>query len=487
MSKRPRDGIALSVSSGPRVPSQKKMEVELTPESSPITGSPITAKRLELGGRRDDSPLDQDYNSYTPKHDQFNASTTPQEEDYGNNTPKGDLTISQREEENGESPETLMQEISAVQQQSQRVPNHIPALSGCRSVETYQELNKIEEGTYGIVYRAQDKQTGDIVALKRLKMDREKEGFPITSLREIRALMIYKHPNIVDVKEIVVGSKLNSIFIVMEFLDHDIKGLMGEMKADTRFLTSEVKCLMIQLLSGVKHLHDNWIIHRDLKTSNLLYSNKGILKIADFGLARSYGSPLKEYTQLVVTLWYRAPELLLGAKLYTPAIDMWSVGCIFAELISKQPLLPGRSELDQLDKIFKLLGSPNDKIWPGIMKLPHSKKINFGNQPYNHLKNKFTGQITEACFDLMNKMLTYDPEKRITAAEALQHPYFQESPRAKDPDLMPTWPSSNSKKRRSSMDEEQMKERILMEEKNENDRFMRDRSYGINPFQLRLH
>jgi len=330
-----------------------------------------------------------------------------------------------------------------------------------------------------------------LLHLKKLKMDREKEGFPITSLREVRSLMTYKHPNIVDVKEIVVGTKLDSIFIVMEFLEHDLKALMQEMKADTRFLISEVKCLMIQLLSGVKHMHDNWVLHRDLKTSNLLYSNRGVLKIADFGLARSYGSPLKEYTALVVTLWYRAPELLLGAKKYTPAIDMWSVGCIFAEIITKQPLLPGRSEIDQLDKIFKLLGSPNEKIWPGLSELPNAKKINFGLQPYNNLKNRFSGQITESCFDLLNRMLTYDPTKRITAAEALQHPYFQESPRAKDPDFMPTWPSSHTKKkRRSSMDEEQLKERLLMDEKNENERFMssfgRDRSYGINPFKLRM-
>ena len=328
--------------------------------------------------------------------------------------------------------------------------------------------------------RARDKVTGEIVALKKVKMDQEKEGFPITSLREVKVLMNYKHPYIVDVKEIVVGRNLDSIFIVMEYLDHDLKGLMETMKEDTRFLQSEVKCLMHQLLSGVAHLHENWIIHRDLKTSNLLYNNKGTLKIADFGLARDYGSPLKPYTSMVVTLWYRAPELLLATKTYTAAIDMWSVGCIFAELISKEPLLPGRSELDQLDKMFKLLGTPNEKIWPGLSDLPNAKKLNFSHQPYNSLRQKFP-YITEACYDLLNSMLTYDPKKRITASQALEHNYFKESPRMKDIDLMPTWPASHEgkKKKNGSLDDvNDMKQRII--ESDNNERYgRRDRSYGF--------
>jgi len=169
-----------------------------------------------------------------------------------------------------------------------------------------------------------------------------------------------------------VGNNLNSIFIVMEYVDHDIKTLMEEMPKP--FLPSEVKCVMRHLLSAIGHLHDNWVLHRDLKTSNLLYNNKGMLKVADFGLAREYGSPLKPYTLNVVTLWYRAPELLLGAKQYSTAIDMWSIGCIFAELISKQPLLQGRTEIDQIDKIFRLLGTANEKIWPGFSQLPNAKK-----------------------------------------------------------------------------------------------------------------
>ncbi|KAK1898243.1 Cyclin-dependent kinase 11B [Dissostichus eleginoides] len=231
------------------------------------------------------------------------------------------------------------------------LPKYLPALQGCRSVEEFQCLNRIEEGTYGVVYRAKDKKTDEIVALKRLKMEKEKEGFPITSLREINTILKAQHPNIVTVREIVVGSNMDKIYIVMNYVEHDLKSLMETMKQP--FLPGEVKTLMIQLLRGVRHLHDNWILHRDLKTSNLLLSHKGILKIGDFGLAREYGSPLKPYTPVVVTLWYRSPELLLGAKEYSTAVDMWSVGCIFGELLTQKPLFPGKSEIDQINKIFK--------------------------------------------------------------------------------------------------------------------------------------
>lgn len=176
-------------------------------------------------------------------------------------------------------------------------------LKACRSVDVFEKLNKIDEGTYGVVYRAMDMDSGDIVALKKVKMEKEREGFPLTSLREINILLSFHHPSIVDVKEVVVGSALDSIFMVMEYMDHDLKAFMETMQHP--FSQSEVKCLMLQLLGGVKYLHDNWVLHRDLKTSNLLLNNQGELKICDFGLARQYGSPLKPYTRLVVTLWYR--------------------------------------------------------------------------------------------------------------------------------------------------------------------------------------
>ncbi|XP_013865816.1 cyclin-dependent kinase 11B isoform X3 [Austrofundulus limnaeus] len=325
------------------------------------------------------------------------------------------------------------------------LPKYLPALQGCRSVEEFQCLNRIEEGTYGVVYRAKDKKTDEIVALKRLKMEKEKEGFPITSLREINTILKAQHPNIVTVREIVVGSNMDKIYIVMNYVEHDLKSLMETMKQP--FLPGEVKTLMIQLLRGVRHLHDNWILHRDLKTSNLLLSHKGILKIGDFGLAREYGSPLKPYTPVVVTLWYRSPELLLGAKEYSTAVDMWSVGCIFGELLTQKPLFPGKSEIDQINKIFKDLGSANEKIWPGYNELPAVKKMTFTEYPYNNLRKRFGALLSNQGFDLMNKFLTYCPSKRISADDALKHEYFRETPLPIDPSMFPTWPAKSEQQR----------------------------------------
>ncbi|XP_004407429.1 PREDICTED: cyclin-dependent kinase 11B isoform X1 [Odobenus rosmarus divergens] len=327
----------------------------------------------------------------------------------------------------------------------QELPKYLPALQGCRSVEEFQCLNRIEEGTYGVVYRAKDKKTDEIVALKRLKMEKEKEGFPITSLREINTILKAQHPNIVTVREIVVGSNMDKIYIVMNYVEHDLKSLMETMKQP--FLPGEVKTLMIQLLRGVKHLHDNWILHRDLKTSNLLLSHAGILKVGDFGLAREYGSPLKAYTPVVVTLWYRAPELLLGAKEYSTAVDMWSVGCIFGELLTQKPLFPGKSEIDQINKVFKDLGTPSEKIWPGYNDLPAVKKMTFTEYPYNNLRKRFGALLSDQGFDLMNKFLTYFPGRRVSAEDGLKHEYFRETPLPIDPSMFPTWPAKSEQQR----------------------------------------
>ncbi|KAJ7945730.1 Kinase family protein [Quillaja saponaria] len=324
-----------------------------------------------------------------------------------------------------------------------KVQRNINMLQSSRSVFEFERISKINEGTYGVVYKAKDKKTEEVVALKKVKMNIDRDGFPLSSLREINILLSFNHPYVVDVKEVVMGD-LESVFMVMEYMEYDLKGLMDMMKEP--FSIGEVKCLMLQLLEGVKYLHDNWVLHRDLKTSNLLLNKEGDLKICDFGLSRQYGDPLKPYTPLVVTLWYRAPELLLGTKQYSTAIDMWSVGCIMAELVSKQPLFKGGREVEQLDKIFRTLGTPDEKIWPGVSKLP-GFKANFVKNPYNLLRKKFpatsfTGSpvLSESGFDLLNKLLTYDPEKRITAEDALRHDWFREGPLPKS-DFKPTIPT----------------------------------------------
>ena len=239
----------------------------------------------------------------------------------------------------------------------------------CRSVSSFEKLNRIGEGTYGLVYRAVDKQDRKIVALKRIILHNEsKDGFPLTTIREIAMLRRINHPNCVKLLDIVVGRKRDGVFLVFEYCEHDLASLLDHVKEP--FSESEAKSLILQLLSATKYLHENWIIHRDIKLSNLLYNNKGELKLADFGLARMYCLPSEPMTQKVVTLWYRAPEILLGSSLYTVAIDIWAIGCTLGELLRYKPLVCGDTEMDQILLIFDMLGYPNIRIWPSVESLP---------------------------------------------------------------------------------------------------------------------
>ncbi|KAM6117944.1 cyclin-dependent kinase 10 isoform 1-T1 [Pterocles gutturalis] len=341
-------------------------------------------------------------------------------------------------------------------------------LGRCRSVKEFEKLNRIGEGTYGIVYRARDTLTDETVALKKVRMDNEKDGMPISSLREITLLLQLRHPNIVELKEVVVGNHLESIFLVMGYCEQDLASLLENMQ--TPFSEAQVKCIILQVLKGLQYLHENYIIHRDLKVSNLLMTDKGCVKIADFGLARTYGMPPKPMTPKVVTLWYRAPELLLGMTTQTTSIDMWALGCILAELLAHKPLLPGTSEIHQIDLIVQLLGTPNENIWPvravpsllpplppqptpasppsrsqGFSKLPLVSQYTLRKQPYNNLKHKFPW-LSEAGLRLLNFLFMYDPKKRATAKDSLESSYFKEKPLPCEPELMPTFPHHRNKR-----------------------------------------
>eukprot|EP00761_Pharyngomonas_kirbyi_P009519 gb/GECH01009535.1/.p1 GENE.gb/GECH01009535.1/~~gb/GECH01009535.1/.p1 ORF type:complete len:414 (+),score=72.04 gb/GECH01009535.1/:1-1242(+) len=348
-------------------------------------------------------------------------------------------------------------------------PFILPGLTGCRSVDNFEKLNEIDQGTYGVVFRARDLSTGEVVALKKVKFLKEQEGFPLTSIREINILLTHKHPNIVDLKEIVVGSTVDSIFMVMEYLDHELKDLLKNMKL--QFSMAEVKCLMKQLLAAVRTMHSNWILHRDLKTSNLLLNNKGILKVCDFGMSRLFSEPPRQYTPGVVTLWYRAPEILLGDRSYSQASDMWSVGCIFAEIMLREGLFQGRTELEQLKLIFREIGTPDRHSWPEFPQLQKKMRVNFPRYPPGQLQERFPRvafgdrpSLSETGLDLLTRMLTCNPHERITAREALKHPWFAESPKPKDPSMMPTFPSGNElHKRKREMTEEQKLAAALLE------------------------
>ncbi|KAH8683029.1 kinase-like domain-containing protein [Tricladium varicosporioides] len=326
-----------------------------------------------------------------------------------------------------------------------------PEWKKCRSVEDYEKLNDIEEGAYGWVSRAKDTVTGKVVALKRLKMDNVHDGVPVTGLREIQTLMDCDHINIVSLREVVVGedtSKIENIFLVLDFLEHDLKTLLEDMPEP--FLTSEIKTLLLQLVSGVSYLHSNWILHRDLKTSNLLLNNRGVLKIADFGMARYFGDPAPRMTQLVVTLWYRAPELLLGAERYGTAVDMWSIGCIFGELLTREPLLQGKNEVDELSKIFELCGIPTDATWPSFRRLPNARSLRLPKNPVSQgsvLRAKFPF-LTSSGSALLISLLSLNPDARPSAKEALEHSFFKEDPKPKSREMFPTFPSKAGMEKR---------------------------------------
>lgn len=319
----------------------------------------------------------------------------------------------------------------------------------CRHTSNYETLNQIEEGSYGWVSRARSLDTSAIVALKKVKMDLQQDGFPTTALREITILQRARHPNIVSLHEVLTGSSADEVVLVMEFVEHDLKTLQEDMPDP--FLASEVKTLLKQLVSALSFLHSNSILHRDLKTSNILLSNTGHLKIADFGMARYAPPPDAPLTQLVVTLWYRAPELLLGAENYGPEIDMWSLGCIFGELLAKTPILQGKNEVDELARIFELCGLPSEKTWPGFYRLPNAKSLKIprdsGPRAVGQIRSKFPF-LTNAGAELLGSLLALDPANRPTADEVLDHAFFKEAPKPKPKEMFPTFPSKAGQEKR---------------------------------------
>ncbi|EDQ93060.1 uncharacterized protein MONBRDRAFT_14100 [Monosiga brevicollis MX1] len=307
----------------------------------------------------------------------------------------------------------------------------------CRSITEFEKLNILGEGTYGVVYRARDSRTGHQVAVKQVKMNQERGGLPLSSLREITALQQLRHTNVLQLLHVAAGRRLTSIFLIMEYCEHDLAALVDNMPAP--FPEPAVKCLMQQLFAGLDAMHRECLIHRDLKLSNLLLTDHGILKVADFGLTRVIEDPAHHMSPTVVTLWYRPPELVFGMKNYTRAVDIWSCGCIFAELLAHEPLFPAKTEVALLEMVIGLLGAPHESIWPAFRDLPLAHRFHMPHQPYSNLKQRF-GFLSSTGLDLMQDLLMYDPEKRLSAIAASVHPYFRTAPLPLDPEFMPTFP-----------------------------------------------
>lgn len=285
-------------------------------------------------------------------------------------------------------------------------------------VERYQKLEKIGEGTYGVVYKARDRNTNEIIALKRIRLEADDEGVPSTAIREISLLKALQHPNVVSLKD--VEHDETKLYLIFEYLDHDLKKYMNAYGAPLPPMT--VKSYIYQIISALAYCHSHRVLHRDLKPQNILIDRQGSVRLADFGLARAFGLPIKTYTHEVVTLWYRAPEILLGARQYSTPVDMWSVGCIFAEMAQKRPLFLGDSEIDQLFKIFRVLGTPTEESFPGVHGFPDFKP-SFPKWKYSGVA-QLAPNLDEAGMELLERMVCYDPSKRISAKAALSHRYF---------------------------------------------------------------
>ncbi|XP_032824399.1 cyclin-dependent kinase 7 [Petromyzon marinus] len=297
----------------------------------------------------------------------------------------------------------------------------------------YDKIDFLGEGQFATVYKAMDKVTNKIVAIKKIKLGHRteaKDGINRTALREIKLLQELNHPNIIGLLD-AFGHKSN-ISLVFDFMDTDLEVIVK----DTSLVLSpaNIKSFMVMTLQGLEYLHMHWILHRDMKPNNLLLDEQGVLKLADFGLAKSFGSPSRVYTHQVVTRWYRSPELLFGARMYGVGVDMWAVGCILAELLLRTPFLPGDSDLDQLSKIFEALGTPTEELWPGMTNLPDY--VEYKSFPGTPLENIFTA-ATDDLLELLQGLFTFSPAARLTATQAMQMPYFSNRPGPTPPAQLP--------------------------------------------------
>lgn len=353
----------------------------------------------------------------------------------------------------------------------------VPPVCHMGHLQDYEILTQLGKGTFGEVFKARQKATGKLVALKKFIVHDRREGFPITSFREITIMrrlrnihvlqiidMIHERPNSAGNPPPLRGtippargtpaakSSQGFFYTVMPYISSDLNGLLHN--PHIKLTIPQIKCIMKQTLEAVDYIHSRHLLHRDIKTANILLDYFGTVKLADFGLARSYegtppenpnrdpGGGHQDYTGLVVTRWYRAPELLLGVKNYTTAIDMWGMGCVFGELYHREPILQGKSDADQAVCIFQMVGSPTEQTWPKYQALNHNKVDLSGNFP-SQLEARFFKLMGDDALQLLAGLLALDPYKRYNARRALAAPYFTAEPVACRAEDLPKFEESH--------------------------------------------
>lgn len=298
-------------------------------------------------------------------------------------------------------------------------------------MDKYRRTELLGQGTYGKVYKALHMQTGQTVALKKTILGSDEEGVPPTTLREVSILRSLESPYIVKLMEVVhteARSGSPVLFLVFEFLDCDLKQFMSKKYGKGVGIEPQLaKEFCFQVLLGLKYCHANSVMHRDLKPQNLLIDAKNsIIKLGDFGLGRVFTLPVSKYTHEVVTLWYRAPEILLGSKYYSTGVDMWSVGCILAEMIMGAPVFCGESEIEQLLSIFRVLGTPCEETWPEIKTFRDWHRYpNWKPQPFADAFPALAPLGPDG-LELFERMIKLKPNDRISAIDALKSPYFDD-------------------------------------------------------------
>ncbi|KNE55973.1 CMGC/CDK/CRK7 protein kinase [Allomyces macrogynus ATCC 38327] len=345
-------------------------------------------------------------------------------------------------------------------------PAYIVAPTPPTGPDYYETLAQVGEGTYGKVFRARHPKTGQLVALKRIRIEKDRDGFPITAVREMQLLQQVKHPNIIALNDVAletvagtgagiesptampaaaaaaVGQPQTYVYMVFEYMQHDLAGILQH--PHVRFRAEHIKSLVQQLMQALAFLHAHGIMHRDIKGSNMLLNRHGELKLADFGLARqvlsaapphqaetdtpAHGKPALEMTNRVITLWYRPIELLLGSTRYAPAIDLWSAGCILLELFLHRPAFPGTDELSQIEHVYKACGSPSVVDWPEVVDLQWFELSTGGSTavPSDHaIADGETPASAAAAFELVDALLQLNPVHRPSAAQALEHENFR--------------------------------------------------------------